>query len=41
VCHWRATELLKIKTGVDIHHVPYKGTGQLTTGLLSGEVQAS
>jgi tripartite-type tricarboxylate transporter receptor subunit TctC len=36
-----AMELLKIKAGIDIHHVPYKGAGQITTGLLSGEVQSS
>lgn len=36
-----AMELLKFKTGVDIHHVPYKGAGQILTALLSGEVQLS
>ena len=36
-----AMELLKMKAGVDIRHVPYKGAGQITTGLLSGEIQAS
>ena len=36
-----AMELLKFRAGIDIHHVPYKGAGQITTGLLSGEVQAS
>ncbi len=36
-----AMELLKIKAGVDIHHIPYKGAGQITTGLLSGEIQSS
>lgn len=36
-----AMELLKFKGGIDIRHVPYKGAGQITTGLLSGEVQTS
>lgn len=36
-----AMELLKGKAGVNIHHVPYKGAAQITTGLLSGEVQSS
>ncbi len=36
-----AMELLKFKAGIDIRHVPYKGAGQITTGLLSGEVQTS
>jgi tripartite-type tricarboxylate transporter receptor subunit TctC len=36
-----AMELLKMSAGIDIHHVPYKGAGQITTGLLSGEVQTS
>lgn len=33
-----AGELFKQKTGVDIVHVPYKGTGALTTALLAGEI---
>jgi len=36
-----AMELLKFRGGVDIQHVPYKGAGQITTGLMSGEVQVS
>jgi tripartite-type tricarboxylate transporter receptor subunit TctC len=36
-----AMELLKSKVGMDIRHVPYKGASQITTGLLSGEVQMS
>lgn len=36
-----AMELLKFKAAVDIRHVPYKGAGQITTGLLSGEIQTS
>ncbi|MBC7782113.1 MAG: tripartite tricarboxylate transporter substrate binding protein [Proteobacteria bacterium] len=34
-------ELFRILAGVDIVHVPYKGTGPGTTALLSGEVQMS
>ena len=36
-----AMELLKLRGGIDITHIPYKGAGQITTALLSGEVQAS
>lgn len=32
-------ELLKMMAGIDIVHVPYRGTAQALTGLLSGEVQ--
>jgi tripartite-type tricarboxylate transporter receptor subunit TctC len=32
-------ELLKSATGVDIVHVPYKGTGQAVSGLVAGQVQ--
>ncbi len=34
-----AAELFKIMTGIDIVHVPYKGSGQTMPALLSGEVQ--
>jgi tripartite-type tricarboxylate transporter receptor subunit TctC len=34
-----AGELFKMRTGSDIVHVPYKGTGPASTALLSGEVQ--
>ncbi|WP_187395220.1 Bug family tripartite tricarboxylate transporter substrate binding protein [Pigmentiphaga aceris] len=34
-----AGELLVNQTGIDIKHVPYRGTGQLVIDLLSGEVQ--
>lgn len=34
-----ATELLKREAGIDIVHVPYKGSGPGTVALLSGQVQ--
>lgn len=34
-----AAELFKIMTGIEIVHVPYKGSGQTMPALLSGEVQ--
>ena len=34
-----AGELLKIKAGIDMQHVPYKGGGPATTANLGGEVQ--
>jgi tripartite-type tricarboxylate transporter receptor subunit TctC len=34
-------ELLKTMTGIDVVHVPYKGSAQGTTDLISGEVQAT
>ena len=34
-----ATELFRSTAGIDIVHVPYKGTGPGMTGLLTGEVQ--
>ena len=33
-----AGEMLKLRTGVDIVHVPYKGTGQAMADLLGGQV---
>jgi len=33
------SELFRVTAGVDMVHVPYKGTGPGTTALLSGEVQ--
>ncbi len=36
-----AGEMLKMMTGVDMVHVPYKGTGPATTAVLSGEVSMS
>jgi tripartite-type tricarboxylate transporter receptor subunit TctC len=35
-----ALELLKMRTGVDIVHVPYKGIAPATVDLLSGQIQA-
>ncbi len=34
-----ALELMKLETGIDVIHVPYKGTGPATTDLLGGHVQ--
>lgn len=36
-----AQELFKMETGVDITHVPYKGTGPVMNALLGGEVDSS
>ncbi|HEX6005516.1 MAG TPA: tripartite tricarboxylate transporter substrate binding protein, partial [Burkholderiales bacterium] len=33
------TELLRTMTGIDIVHVPYKGTGPALSAMLSGEIQ--
>src|SRR5262249_29030856 len=35
-----AGELFKFMTGVDVHHVPYRGSAPALIDLLSGEVQA-
>jgi tripartite-type tricarboxylate transporter receptor subunit TctC len=34
-----AGELLKLKAGIDLQHVPYKGGPEVIAGLLSGQVQ--
>lgn len=34
-------ELFRLRTGVEMEHVPYRGTAQLTTDLLSNRVQLS
>jgi tripartite-type tricarboxylate transporter receptor subunit TctC len=36
--HQLYMELFKIKNGIDILHVPYKGTGQAMPDLISGQV---
>jgi tripartite-type tricarboxylate transporter receptor subunit TctC len=36
-----AQELFKLETRVEFTHVPYKGSGPVTTALLSGEVHSS
>ncbi len=33
-----ATELLKLRTGIDVAHIPYKGAGQVASDLLGGQV---
>jgi tripartite-type tricarboxylate transporter receptor subunit TctC len=37
--HHFGMELLKLRTGIDVVHVPYKGMGQGVTDLLAGRVQ--
>ena len=34
-----AAELFKLKTGIDIVHVPYKGAAEAATGVMAGQVQ--
>ncbi|MGH8809131.1 MAG: tripartite tricarboxylate transporter substrate binding protein, partial [Noviherbaspirillum sp.] len=34
-----AGEALQHEAGIDLKHVPYRGTGQLTTDLLGGQIQ--
>ena len=34
-----AAELLKLRTGIDMQNVPYKGASEVIAGLLSGQVQ--
>jgi tripartite-type tricarboxylate transporter receptor subunit TctC len=36
---WLSAQLFLRMTGIDIAHVPYKGAGQATTAVVSGEVQ--
>jgi tripartite-type tricarboxylate transporter receptor subunit TctC len=33
-------ELFKIKTGIDVRHIPYKGTGPALIDLMSGQIDA-
>ncbi|MCB4821151.1 Bug family tripartite tricarboxylate transporter substrate binding protein [Roseicella aerolata] len=37
--HHLGTELLKRRTGIDLLHVPYRGTGETISDLLAGRVQ--
>lgn len=37
--HHLGTELLKLRTGIDLVHVPYRGTGETIADLLAGRVQ--
>ena len=37
--HHLAGELLMLRTGIDIVHVPYKGSAAALAGLLAGEIQ--
>jgi tripartite-type tricarboxylate transporter receptor subunit TctC len=36
-----AGEMLKIRTGVDMPHVPYKGAGPLSAAMVAGEVKVA
>ena len=36
-----AGELFKARAGIDMLHVPYKGSGQWVTALMSGEIQVA
>jgi tripartite-type tricarboxylate transporter receptor subunit TctC len=36
-----AFEMLKLATGIDVTHVPYKGTGAQMTDLLAGNIEAA
>jgi tripartite-type tricarboxylate transporter receptor subunit TctC len=36
-----AFELLKLKTGTDIVHIPYKGTGPALNDMIAGQVQVA
>jgi len=37
--HHLGTELLKYRTGIDLVHVPYRGTGETISDLLAGRIQ--
>jgi tripartite-type tricarboxylate transporter receptor subunit TctC len=37
--HHLGTELLKLRTGIDLIHVPYRGTGETIADLLAGRIQ--
>ena len=34
-----AVEMLKLKTGIDLIHVPYRGGGQAATDAMSGQIE--
>lgn len=36
-----AMELMRIRTGINVTHLPYKGAGPAAVGLMSGEAQCS
>jgi tripartite-type tricarboxylate transporter receptor subunit TctC len=36
-----AMEYLKMRAGIDLQHVPYKGTGPMTQDLLGGRIEAT
>ena len=38
--HHLAMEMLRLRLGIELVHVPYKGSGQSTPALVSGEVTA-
>ncbi len=38
--HHLAMEMLRLRVGIDLVHVPYKGSGQSTPALVAGEVPA-
>ena len=37
--HHLGTELLKLRTGINLVHIPYRGTGETIADLLAGRVQ--
>ena len=37
--HHLGTELLKLRTGIELEHIPYKGTGETIADLLAGRIQ--
>ena len=37
--HHMSAELLKLRTGIDMLHVPYRGTGETLRDLIAGRVQ--
>ena len=37
--HHLGTELLKLRAGIDLVHVPYRGTGETVSDLIAGRIQ--